>query len=143
MLTASRKARTFILMTLDANVKLSNAFLFRSEGEALGAEEAGFLEEVVVTARVGVDLPCVDVEHAVGEFAEEVDIVRDEDQRAFVGFQRQDKRLDGQDVEVGRRLVHEEKVRGIHQKLHEVETGFFSTAEDGSLFVDVIALEEE
>ena len=52
MLSASRKARIFIFVTLDANRKLPDAFLFRSEGEALGAEEAGFLEEVVVTARV-------------------------------------------------------------------------------------------
>jgi hypothetical protein len=66
-------------MTLDVNVKLSNAFLFRSEREALGAEEAGFFEEVVVTARVGIDLSRIDVEDAVGEFADEVDIMRDED----------------------------------------------------------------
>ena len=83
------------------------------------------------------------MEHSVGEFADEVDIVRDEDQRAFVGFQREDKGLHGEDVEVGRRLVHEEKVRGIYQKLHEVEAGFFSTAEDGCFFMDVVTLEEE
>ena len=130
-------------MSLTANADLSNATLFRSEREALGAEEAGFLEEVVVAAGVGVDLPRIDVKDAVGEFSEEVDIVRDEHQRAFVGFQREDEGLHGQDIEVGCRLVHQEKVRGIHQKLHEVEAGFFSTAEDGGLFVDVIALEEE
>ena len=44
---------------------------------------------------------------------------------------------------MSRGFVHEEKVRGIHQKLHEVEAGLFSAAEDGCFFMDVVTLEEE
>ena len=130
-------------MRLTANADLSNATLFRRQREALGAEETGFLEEVVVASGVGVNLPCIDVEDAVGEFADEVDIVRNEDQRAFVGFQREHKGLHGQDIEVSRGFVHEQKVRGIYQKLHEVEAGLFSAAEDGCFFMYVVTLEEE
>lgn len=49
--------------------------LFCSEGKAFGAEEARFFEEVVVAAGIGDRLPCVDVEDAVGEFADEMDVV--------------------------------------------------------------------
>ena len=53
-------------------------------------------------------------------------IVRNENQRAFVAFQRERERLDGVDVQMRGRLVHEQKVRRIHEKLHEIEPALFA-----------------
>jgi len=113
------------------------------EGEAFGAEEAGFFEEVIVATGVGGHLAGVDVEDSVGELSDEVHIVGDEDEGAFVGFEREDERFDGEDVEVGGRLVHQENIRGIDEELDEVEAGFFATAENGRFFEDVVSLEKE
>lgn len=85
----------------------------------------------------------VDVEDAVGELPNEVHIVRDEDQRAFIGFEREDEGFNGEDIKVRGGLVHQEEVRGINQELDEVESGFFAAAEDSGFLKDVVAFEEE
>ncbi len=45
------------------------------------------------------------------QLADEVHVVRDEDQRALVVLQREDQRLHGEDVEVRGRLVHQQEIR--------------------------------
>lgn len=67
------------------------------------------------------------MEGGLGEGADEVDVVGDEDEGAFVGFEGVDEGVDGEDVEVGGGLVHEEEVGGIDEEFDEVEAGFFSS----------------
>ena len=85
----------------------------------------------------------VDVENAIRELPDEVNIVGDEHQSAFVGFESQNEGLDCENVEVSGWLIHQENVWGIDEELDEVEAGFFATAEDGGFFEDVVALEKE
>ena len=94
--------------------------------------EAGFLDEVVVAAGVVGDLGggvvgvAGDVQGGFREGADEVHVVGDEDERAFVAFEGVDQRVDGEDVEVGGGLVHEQEVRRIDEELDEVEPGFLT-----------------
>src|SRR3954469_14810447 len=53
-------------------------------------------------------------------------------------LQRSNQRLDSMDIEVRRRLVHQEQVRRIDEELDEVQPRFFAAAEDCGLFVDVV-----
>lgn len=73
---------------------------------AVVGEAAGFVEEVVVSAGVGGDFPSLYVEHFSGKFSDEVHVVRDEDEGAFVLFEGEDEGFDGDDVEVGGWFVH-------------------------------------
>ena len=70
-------------------------------------------------------------------------IVGDEHERAFVGLECVDQRVDGEDVEVGRRLVHEEEVGRIDEEFHEVEPGFLSAGKDAAFFLHIRAAEKE
>ena len=83
------------------------------------------------------------MEHLGCQGADEIDVVRDEDERARVLGQRSDEGVDGGDVEVGGRLVHEEQVRRVEQELHQREAGFFTAAQDLDLLEDVVAVEKE
>ena len=47
------------------------------------------------------------------------------------------------DVEVGGRLVHQEEIRRIDEKLHQVESGLLAAAQDRGLLEDIILAEEE
>ena len=62
--------------------------------------------------------------------ADEMDVVRNENERAFVTLQRERERFDGVDVEVRRRLVHQQQVRRIHEKFDEIQTAFFAAAQN-------------
>ena len=66
-------------------------------------QRAGFLQEVFVAADIRRDLTGVDVQHLRREMANEMHVVRNENQRALVTLQRERERLDGVDVEVRRR----------------------------------------
>ena len=70
-------------------------------------------------------------------------VMADEDEGAFKLLQGQDEAFDGPDVQVGRRLVHEQQVRRIDEELHEVQAALFTTGEHLALLVHVLALEEE
>ena len=78
-----------------------------------------------------------------GQLPDEVNVVADEDKRPLVGAERHDERLDGVDVEMGRWLVHEQKIRGIYQEFDQIQTGLLSAAQDGGLLEDVILSEKE
>ncbi len=97
-------------------------------GGAVVGEAAGFFEEVIVSAGVAGDFPVFDVEHFGGEFSDEVHVVRDEDEGAFVLFEGEDEGFDGDDVEVGGWFVHQQQVGRIDEELDEVEARFFATA---------------
>ena len=117
-------------------------------GEAGGEGGAGiggfrFLEEIIVVAEVRREAAAVDVEDILREGADEVHVVTDEDERAFVVFQRVDEGVDRLDVQVRRRLVHEEEIWRLHEDAGEGEAGFFAAGEHGDRFVDVVFAEEK
>ena len=51
------------------------------------------------------------MEDGCGEGTDEMDVVADENQRAFIGLERGDKGVDAGHVEVGGRFVEEEQIR--------------------------------
>src|ERR1035441_8944911 len=104
---------------------------------------AGFLQEIFVAADIGRHLTGVDVQHLGREVADEMHIVRNEDQRAFVAFQRERERLDGVDVEVRGRFVHEQEVRRVHEELDEIQPAFFAAAQNFCQLVNVVLAEHE
>ena len=67
----------------------------------------------------------------------------DKNKRALVIFERIDQGVDRRNVEVGRRLVHQEEVGRIDEQAREGEAGFFSTGEDRNFFMHVILAEEK
>ena len=87
---------------------------------------AGFLEVVVVAAGVGGDFAVVDVQDFGGEGADEMHVVADEDEGAFVAFEGLGETFDAGDVEVGGRLVHEEEVGRIDEEFDEIESALFT-----------------
>lgn len=112
------------------------------EGGA-GVASFGFFQIVIVVAGVGREAAGVDVEHVFREGADEMHVVADEDEGAFVVLECGDEGVDGLDVEVGRRLIHEEEVRRLHEDAGEGEAGFFAAGEDVDGFMDVVFAEEE
>ena len=113
-----------------------------SEGGA-GVGGLGFVQVVFVVAGVVGELAAVDVEDVFREGLDEVNVVRDEDQGAFVGAQGHDERVDRLDVEVRGGLVHEQQVGRADEEAGEGEAGFLSAGKDGDGFVDVVFAEEE
>jgi len=67
----------------------------RRNRRALVFERAGLFQEVVVAAGVAGDFSVLHVEDFRREFADEMHVVRDEDERAGIVLQREDERLDG------------------------------------------------
>src|SRR5688572_178754 len=94
------------------------------KGGAVVLEAAGFFDEVVVGTGVLRDLAGVHVQNFGGEFADEVNVVGNEDEGSFVALERKGQRLDSVDVQVSGGLVHEEEVRRIDEKLDEVQPAF-------------------
>ena len=101
------------------------------------------VEEVLVAARVERRLAAADLDHLARELVDEVAVVRDEDQRAAVGRQRLEQDLLRVEVEVVRRLVEQQHVRGLEQHLREREPVALAAREHGDLLVDVVAREQE
>ena len=85
----------------------------------------------------------IDVQDLGGELADEMHVVADENERALVALEGEDERLDGVDVEVRRRFVHEQQVRRVNEELDKVEARLFTTAENASLFVDLVLAGKE
>ena len=97
----------------------------------------------MVIARVGRELAGVDVQHALRDRADEMDVVADENERPFVLRERADERVDRADVEMRRRLVHEQEIRRIEQQLDQREPRFFAAAEHADGLENVVAAEEK
>lgn len=79
----------------------------------------------------------------LGEGADEVDVVGDEDEGSFEVFERGDEGFDRGEIEVGRGLIHEEEVRRVDEEFDERESAFFSSGEDSDALGDVFFLKEE
>jgi hypothetical protein len=87
-----------------------------------GGAGFGFVEVVLIISGVGRDDTGADVQDLLGHLADKMNVMADEDERAFVLLQRADERVDAAHVEMCRRLVHEQEVRRIEQQTHEHET---------------------
>ncbi len=70
-------------------------------------------------------------------------VVADENERAFVLTERADEGVDRADIEMGRRLVHEEEVGRIKEQLDQGETRFFTAAEHADRLENVVAAKEK
>ena len=100
---------------------LGGFFLLRAGVGEAGGQRGAFvaglrlLEVVGVVAGVLGQAAGVHVQHRLRDLADEVHVVAHEVERAFVGLQGGDERVDRHDVEVGRRLVHEQEVRRVDE----------------------------
>jgi hypothetical protein len=108
-----------------------------------GVGGLGFLEVVVVVAGVGGEPAAVHMQDCLRERADEIHVVADEEQRALVVLEGVDERVDRGDVEVRRRLVHQQQVGRVDEEAGEREAGLLAAGEDGGLCEDVVLAEEE
>ena len=83
------------------------------------------------------------MKHLGRDLADEVNVVTNEDERAFEALQRENETFNAPDVQVGRGLIHEKDVRRINEEFHEIHAAFFATAEDFALLEHILFLEEE
>ena len=83
------------------------------------------------------------MEHGIREGPNEVHVMRDENQRALVLLERTDKCVDGTDVEVGCRLIHEQEIRRVEKQFHERKPCFFPAAKHCYRLEDVVSAEQE
>jgi len=103
----------------------------------------GFVEVILVAARIVGEVASVDVDDVVCEGADEVDVVTDENQRALELIEGVGESIDARHVEVGCGLVHQEQIGRIEQEFYQGEAAFFATAEDADLFEHVVTAEEK
>ncbi len=73
-------------------------------------------EIVFVVAGEDFDLAVADFEDARSQLVDEIAVVRDEDDRAGVFHQRVEQHVFGAQVEVVRRFVEQQEVRGMQQQ---------------------------
>ena len=83
------------------------------------------------------------MKHLGGDRADEVDVVTDENQCPFVLEQRLGQALDTVDVEVRRRLVHQQEVWRVDEKLDQIDPTLFAPGEDLAFFKDVFPAKQE
>ena len=91
-------------------------------------------------------MPEMAVFHAhdvVRQQPDEMHVVADEDERAFVLLQRHNQRVNTGHVEVCRRLVHQQQVRRIEQQFHQREPAFFAAAQHAHRLEDVVAAKQK
>src|SRR5581483_7045692 len=85
----------------------------------------------------------IDVQDVWRDLPDEIDVVADEDERAFVSLEGGDQRVDRRNVEVRGGLVHEQEVGWSEQELGQRQTRFFPAGQDGNLLEDVVLAEKE
>ncbi len=79
----------------------------------------------------------------VGGGADQVTVVRDDNQRAFKIDQRLGQRLTHIQVQVVGWFIEQQQVRALPDDQRQYQTRFFATGEAACLFADFIALEAE
>src|SRR5262245_18021659 len=87
--------------------------------------------------------PGVDVDDVIGQRADEVNVVADEDERALELIERVKQGVNARHVEMRRRLIHEQEVRRIEQQLHELEPALLAAAQDVHALEHVVAAEKK
>jgi hypothetical protein len=83
------------------------------------------------------------VQDLLGHLTDEVNVMADENERAFVLLQRADEGVDAAHVEMRRRLVHEQEIGRIEQQAHEYEATLFTAAEHADGLEDIVAVKQE
>ena len=114
----------------------------RRQGGTFGGG-AGFVEVVLVIPRIRGEVTGTDVEDGGGHGADEVNIVANEDQGALVLAEGGDEGIDGADIQMGGRFIHQEKVGRVEQEFDEGEAGFFTTAENADRFKNIVPTKQE
>jgi len=99
---------------------------------------SSLLKVVVVVTGIRGDDALIDVQNLGCDLTDEVNVVTNEDERAFEALQRENKAFDTPDVQVGRGLIHEKDVRRIDEELYEIYAALFTTAEDFALLEHIL-----
>ena len=89
------------------------------------------------------EMPGLNAHDVVRQQPDEMHVVADENERAFVWFQRLDERVHARQIEMRRRLVHQQQVRRIEQELHQREPAFFATAQYTHWFENIVAAKQK
>src|SRR3569623_401424 len=98
---------------------------------------------LVQRTRVRLDATVLDVPDLRGERADQRPVVADEHERAIERRQALRERLAAREVEVVRRLVHQEQISRRHEQPRQRDTRALATGEDLRRLVDVVAAEHE
>ena len=98
---------------------------------------------IIVIACVVVGGAGLDLNGALGDRADKVHVVADEDNRAGVTLQRADQCIDTRHVEVGGRLVEQQQIGGREQQLNQREAALFPSAKYFDRLEHVFAAKQE
>ena len=89
------------------------------------------------------ELPGLHADHVAGQRADEMDIVADEDERAFERHQSLHQRVHAGQVQVRGGLVHQQQIGRVKQQFHQRQPAFFAAAEHADRFEDVVPPEQK
>src|SRR5256885_7198018 len=85
----------------------------------------------------------VDVDNVVGQRADKINVVADEDEGALELLEGVSQRVNTGHVEMRRRLIHEEQVWGVEQQLDQRQPALLASAQNAHLFEYVIPAKQE
>ena len=102
-----------------------------------------FLEIIIVPTRKVAQAAGIDVYGLLRDLPDEMDVVADEHERAFVLLERGNEGIDAGDVEVCGGLIHQQQVGRIEQKFHQSQAAFFAATEHTDALENIIAAEKE
>src|SRR6266699_4068436 len=114
----------------------------RRQSRALG-NRGGLVEVILVIARVVRQLTGAHAHDVVGQRADEIDVVADENERALVFVERGGERVDAGNVEMRRWLVHQNQVRRVEEELYQRQPALLAAAQHAHLFKYVVAAKEK
>src|SRR5437660_5868616 len=86
---------------------------------------------------------CGYVQNACSDGADEMNVVTDKDERPVILLERADQRVDRADIEMGRRLVHQEQVRGIEKQPDQRQSRFFAAAQNGHGLENIVTAKQK
>ena len=98
-----------------------------------GRLRLGLVEIILVAAGIVGEPAGIDVHDMIGQGADEIDIVADEDEGALELVEREGQGIDARQVQVRRRFVHEQKVRRVQEQLHQRQAALLAAAQDARL----------
>src|SRR6267143_4464850 len=84
-----------------------------------------------------------DVQNAGSDGADKMNVVTNKDERPVILLERADEGIDRANIEMCRRLVHEQKVRWIEQQPDERQSRFIATAQDANGFENIVAVKQK
>src|SRR4029077_2887177 len=72
-----------------------------------------------------------------------MNVVTNKDECPVILLERADEGIDRANIEMCRRLVHEQKVGWIEQQPDEGQSRFFATAQDGDGFENIVTVKQK